>query len=146
MCPFEVREAKDGDLVVPGLVLIAPGAKQMKLRPTAKEGARYEIQITDDEPVNRHKPSVDYLFNSVQDHVGANAVGVILTGMGNDGAKGLLKMKQRRARTIAQDEASSVVFGMPKEAISLGAADEVLSLNDIPAQLIRWLKTERSAA
>jgi two-component system chemotaxis response regulator CheB len=122
----EVREARDGESVVPGVVLIAPGDKHLLLR---RDGARYVASVKDGPRVNRHRPSVDVLFRSVAQAAGRNAVGVILTGMGGDGAKGLLEMKEAGARTFAQDEASCVVFGMPKVAIDLGAAERVLPLD-----------------
>lgn len=125
LCTVRVKEAVDGDRVLPGHVLIAPGNYHMALR---RNGAQYFVNVYTGPPVNRHRPSVDVLFESAAECAGRNAVGVIMTGMGADGAKGLLKMKQAGARTIAQDEASCVVFGMPKEAIALGAADYVLSL------------------
>ena len=100
-----------------------------------RSGAKYFIRIRDGELVNRHKPSVEVLFNSVAKHAGQNALGIILTGMGRDGADGLLNMKKSGAKTVAQDEASSVVFGMPKEAINIGAADQVLSLKDMPQKI-----------
>ncbi len=136
---IDVREARDGDSVVPGRVLVAPGSKHLLL---ARSGARYVASVKDGPRVNRHRPSVDVLFRSVARAAGKNAIGVILTGMGNDGAKGLLEMKRGGAATIAQDEASSVVFGMPKVAIDLGAADEVSSLTDLPNRLIRLFKAE----
>ncbi len=133
ICEMEVREAVDGDSVIPGLALIAPGNHHMLL---VRSGAKYQVQIKDGPRVNRHKPSVDVLFKSVARYAGANALGVILTGMGGDGAAGLLEMHQNGAMTIAQDEASSVVFGMPKEAIKLGAAEAVLSLDRIAGGII----------
>ncbi len=131
---LDVREAKDGDSVVPGRVLIAPGGKHLLL---SRSGARYHAAVKDGPRVNHHKPSVDVLFKSVARAAGPNSVGVILTGMGNDGAKGLLQMKEAGAYTIAQDEKSCVVFGMPKVAIELGAAEEVLPLKEIPGRVIR---------
>lgn len=128
LCQLEVREARDGDRVRPGLALIAPGGRHMLLK---RSGAQYLVEVRDGPPVNRHKPSVDVLFRSVARHAGANAVGVIMTGMGDDGASGLLEMSRAGAHTIAQDEASCVVFGMPKEAIRLGAAASVLPLDRI---------------
>jgi two-component system chemotaxis response regulator CheB len=121
----EVREAADGDSVVPGVVLVAPGDRHLLLR---RDGARYCVAVRDGPRVNRHRPSVDVMFRSVAQAAGRNAVGVLLTGMGGDGAKGLLEMREAGARTFAQDEASCVVFGMPKVAIELGAAGEVLPL------------------
>jgi two-component system chemotaxis response regulator CheB len=134
LCAIEVREAADGDVVVPGLALIAPGAHHMVLE---RSGARYQVRIKDGPPVHHQRPSVDVLFHSVARHAGRNAVGALLTGMGSDGAKGLLAMHQAGAHTIAQDEESCVVFGMPREAIDLGAADEVLHLDRIPHAIVR---------
>lgn len=131
---LDVREARDGESVVAGRVLIAPGGKHLLL---GRDGARYHAVVKDGPRVNHHKPSVDVLFKSVARHAGPNSVGVILTGMGNDGAKGLLAMKEAGARTLAQDEKSCVVFGMPKVAVELGAADEVVSLRKIPERLIQ---------
>ncbi len=125
-----MKEAQDGDRVRRGRVLIAPGAHHMQLR---RSGAQYWVAVADGPPVNRHKPSVDVLFRSVAKVAGSNAIGVIMTGMGDDGARGLLEMRQTGAVTAAQDEASCVVFGMPKEAISLGAAAHILPLADIGA-------------
>ncbi len=127
-----VKEAQDGDSVLPGHALVAPGGYHMEL---VRSGARYSVRINQNPPVNRHRPSVDVLFSSVAKYAGANAVGVILTGMGNDGAKELLTMKQAGAFTIAQDETSCVVFGMPKEAIKLGGADTILPLTDIASAI-----------
>jgi two-component system chemotaxis response regulator CheB len=134
LCEMEVKEARDGDRVMPGRVLIAPGGRHMQL---VRSGAQYQVTVRDGPLVNRHKPSVDVLFKSVAQHAGRNAAAVILTGMGDDGARGLLDMRQAGARTAAQDEASCVVFGMPREAIRLGAADEVLALGQVSAWLGR---------
>jgi two-component system, chemotaxis family, protein-glutamate methylesterase/glutaminase len=131
-CPVQVKEAVEGDPVLRGHCLIAPGNKHIELR---RSGARYFVTLTDAPPFNRHRPSVDILFNSVARYAGSNAIGVILTGMGADGAQGLLEMKNAGATTIAQDEATSVVFGMPKEAIKLGAADHVLPLHRIAGKV-----------
>ena len=133
LCRISVKEAEDGDSVLPGHALVAPGSYHMSL---VRNGARYSVRITQDPPVNRHRPSVDVLFDSVAQYAGANAVGVILTGMGGDGAKGMLAMKQAGAYTIAQDEASCVVFGMPKEAIKLGGVDKILPLGDIAGAVL----------
>ena len=133
-CSIEVREAKNGDSVVPGVALLAPGNSHMLLQ---RSGARYSVVVKDGPFVNFQKPSVDVLFHSVAKSAGSNALGVILTGMGKDGARGLLEMRNSGAATIAQDEASCVVFGMPKEAINLGAVQEVFSLHDIPKALFR---------
>jgi two-component system chemotaxis response regulator CheB len=128
LCAVNVKEAEDGDSVVNGRVLIAPGNYHMLLR---RSGARYYVQVKSGPMVHHQRPSVDVLFKSVADYAGSNAVGVILTGMGADGADGLLKMREAGARTIAQDEQSCVVFGMPKEAIKAGAAEKVLPLQHI---------------
>lgn len=133
-CPITVKEAADGDTVLRGVALIAPGHSHMRLK---RSGTRYYVEISDGPLVNRHKPSVDVLFESVARHAGKNAVGVIMTGMGGDGAKGLKEMHQNGAYTIAQDEASCVVFGMPKEAIKLEAVDAVLSLDTISSHVIK---------
>lgn len=142
LCAFEVKEAEDGDELKPSLALVAPGGKQMKIERTPKG---YCVRITDDPPVNRHKPSVDYLFHSVAEHIGKRAVGVILTGMGNDGAAGLRSMRDQGARTLGQDEASSVVYGMPRIAFETGAVESVASLHEIPKLILSHL-TGRSAA
>ena len=133
LCAIEVREAKNNDRVLPGQALIAPGGRHMQLK---RNGAQYHVDVSDGPLVNRHKPSVDVLFRSVARFAGKNALGVIMTGMGDDGARGLKEMHDAGAATIAQDEASCVVFGMPKEAIKLGAADRVLDLDQIPPALI----------
>ncbi len=143
LCPFEVSEAVHGAEVLPGNVYIAPGGRQMQIR--KRNDGRIFISIDDSPPVNRHKPSVDYLFDSVVAACGGNCIGVILTGMGGDGAKGLLKLKTAGARTIAQDEASCAVFGMPREAIRLGAAGEILPLGEIASKLIQWLSQRKAA-
>ena len=127
-CQLDIKEAEPGDMVIPGRVLIAPGNHHMTLR---RSGARYMVSTNDDPPVNQFRPSVDVLMNSCAKYIGSNAVGVILTGMGNDGAQGLLAMKQAGAVTFAQDEQSCVVYGMPKEAVRVGAVDTVLPLNKI---------------
>jgi two-component system chemotaxis response regulator CheB len=138
LCQIRVREAQDGDRILPGHALIAPGNYHMQV---TRSGANYDVRVFTGEPVNRHRPSVDVLFHSCARYLGANAVGVIMTGMGGDGARGLLVMHQAGARTVAQDEASCVVFGMPKEAIALGAADEVVPLDKIPAAVMRLSAT-----
>jgi two-component system chemotaxis response regulator CheB len=136
LCRISVKEAEDGDSVLPGHALVAPGNYHMAL---VRSGARYSVRINQDDPVNRHRPSVDVMFESVAQYAGGNAVGVILTGMGGDGAKGLLAMKQAGASTIAQDEASCVVFGMPKEAIKLGGVDKVVPLTDIAGTVLEYV-------
>jgi two-component system chemotaxis response regulator CheB len=133
ICRVEVKEASDGDTVAPGRALVAPGNFHMLLRKSA-EG--YRVQVKDGPQVCYQRPSVDVMFSSVAEAAGANAVGVILTGMGSDGAQGLLRMKNAGARTIAQDEASCVVFGMPREAIRMGAADRVVSLSRIASAIV----------
>lgn len=131
---LEVLEARDGDRVINGRVLIAPGGKHMRLR---RSGAQYLAEVMDGPLINRHRPSVDVLFRSVAQHAGRNAIGLIMTGMGDDGARGLRDMHDAGAVTAAQDEASCVVFGMPKEAIKLGAADAVLNLADIGSWIMQ---------
>lgn len=133
VCRIQVKEASDGDRVVPGLALVAPGNLHMTLR---KRGGEYSVSVHDGPRVCYQRPSVDVLFESVAEAAGRDAVGAILTGMGADGAQGLLKMKRAGARTIAQDEASCVVFGMPREAIRLGAADRIVPLDRVAAELI----------
>jgi two-component system chemotaxis response regulator CheB len=136
LCHVRVKEAEDGDRILPGHALLAPGNYHMEV---VRSGAEYHVRVFQGDPVNRHRPSVDVLFRSCAQRLGANVVGVILTGMGADGARGLLEMREAGARTIAQDEASSVVFGMPKEAIAMGGAEEVSSLTAIPARILRML-------
>jgi two-component system chemotaxis response regulator CheB len=133
LCEVEVKEAVDGDPVLRGHVLIAPGDKHMLLE---RQGARYYVSVKTGPLVSRHRPSVDVLFRSAARSAGANAVGVIMTGMGDDGARGLEEMKNSGAFTIAQDEASSIVFGMPKEAIARGAAQKIVSLDDIAREML----------
>jgi len=132
-CAVNVMEASDGDRVIPGRVLIAPGGFHMLLQ---RSGANYYVTVKDGPPVCRQKPSVEVMFNSVAKYAGANAVGTILTGMGNDGASGLLSMRQNGAHTIAQNEASCVVFGMPKEAIEIDAAEKIVSLSDVAKTML----------
>jgi two-component system chemotaxis response regulator CheB len=134
-CQIQVREAQHGDRVRPGLALIAPGGKHMLLK---RIGSQYSVEIRDGPHVSRHIPSVDVLFRSVACYAAPNALGIIMTGMGDDGAVGLKEMHDAGARTIAQDEASCVVFGMPKEAIKLGAADEIMPLNQIPDAIMAY--------
>ncbi len=137
ICNITVKEAANGDSVLRGQALIAPGNHHMLLK---RSGARYYVEIKDGPLVNRHRPSVDVLFRSSARYAGKNAIGIIMTGMGNDGAQGLLEMKQAGAATIAQDESSCVVFGMPHEAIKLGAADKVLSLESIAPAMLKLHK------
>src|SRR3989339_1159983 len=136
LCQLTVREARDNDSVVPGLALIAPGNFHMLMR---RSGARYYVEVKTGPMVHHQRPAVDILFKSTAKYAGANAIGVILTGMGADGAEGLLDMKRAGASTIAQDENSCVVFGMPKEAIKMGAADRVLPLEQIAAEMMRMV-------
>jgi two-component system chemotaxis response regulator CheB len=137
LCQIEVLEAKNGDRVIPGRALIAPGGRHMMLK---RSGAQYVVDVADGPLVNRHKPSVDVLFRSVAKFAGGNALGIIMTGMGDDGARGMKEMHDAGAKTIAQDEASCVVFGMPKEAIKLGAADQIIPLDQIPAAIVNYGK------
>jgi two-component system chemotaxis response regulator CheB len=127
-CAIRVKEAEDGDRILPGQALLAPGGFHMAVK---RSGAQAGVRVFDSEPVNLHKPSVDVLFDSCADQMGANATGVILTGMGADGARGLKRMRDAGAKTFAQNEATCVVFGMPKEAIAMGGAEVVLPLDDI---------------
>jgi len=136
VCSIRVQEAKDGDRILPGLALLAPGGHQMAV---FRKGMEYAVRVYRGERVNRHLPSVDVLFSSCARELGRNVVGVMLTGMGADGSRGMLEMKNANAFNIAQDEASCVVFGMPREAIALNAVDEVLPLNKIPDALINRL-------
>jgi two-component system, chemotaxis family, protein-glutamate methylesterase/glutaminase len=134
LCQVDIKEACDGDTVLRGHVLIAPGDKHMLLQ---RSGARYYVAVKDGPLVSRHRPSVDVLFRSAAHAAGSNALGIIMTGMGDDGARGLKEMHDAGAHTVAQDEATSVVFGMPKEAIALGAADKILPLPLISTEIIR---------
>ena len=133
---ISVKEAKDNDSVTPGTALLAPGNFHMILR---RSGARYYVEVKTGPMVHHQRPAVDVLFKSTAKYAGANAIGVILTGMGADGAEGLLEMKNAGASTIAQDEKSCVVFGMPKEAIKLGAADKVVSIEQIASEIIKMV-------
>lgn len=133
ICELEVLEASSGDRIIPGRALIAPGGKHLQVK---RSGGQYIVIVSEGPAVNRHCPSVDVLFKSIAKNVKHNATGVILTGMGNDGAQGLLAMKNAGSKTFAQNEASSVVFGMPKEAIKLGAAENIIDLADIALSLI----------
>lgn len=138
ICKIEVREAADGDSVLPGVALIAPGNYHMVLK---RSGSRYYVEVKSGPLVCHQRPSVDVLFHSVARYAGTNAVGVILTGMGRDGAKGLLEMRRAGAHTIAQDEASCIVFGMPKEAIRQGGVEHVVSLDEIPRTVLNILNS-----
>ncbi|HMA93255.1 MAG TPA: chemotaxis response regulator protein-glutamate methylesterase [Polyangiaceae bacterium] len=143
VCANEVREATDGEPVMSGVALVAPGGHHMTLK---RDGARYFVSVRQGPPVNRHCPSVDVLFHSVARCAGRNAVGAILTGMGSDGAKGLVAMRQSGAHTIAQDEKTSVVFGMPKVAIDLGGAEEIVALPEIPTRLLEFAQQRTGIA
>jgi two-component system chemotaxis response regulator CheB len=134
LCQITVKEAASNDRVMPGRALIAPGGKHMLMH---RSGAQYFVEVVDGPLVNRHRPSVDVLFRSVAKSAGGNALGIIMTGMGDDGAAGLLEMKNAGARTVAQDEESCVVFGMPKEAIKRGGVDKILPLGGIAQDLLR---------
>jgi two-component system chemotaxis response regulator CheB len=134
LCRISVKEAENNDSVIPGRALIAPGNSHVLLK---RSGARYFVEVKDGPLVCRHRPSVDVLFRSAARYAGKNAVGVIMTGMGDDGARGMLELKAAGARTISQDEATSVVFGMPCEAIKLGGVDQVLPLHDISAAVMK---------
>lgn len=133
LCKFEVKEAEDGELASPGKVLIAPGNRHMLLK---RSGTKFYVEIKDGPLVYHQRPSVEVLFNSVAQTAGCNSMGIILTGMGKDGAKALLEMKNTGAFTIAQDEATCIVYGMPKEAVDLGAAVKIAPLFDIPQLII----------
>lgn len=139
-CAIRVTEAKDGDVIMPGLAFIAPGDRHLMV---VRDGARWRCKLSDEVPVNRHKPSVDVLFRSVANSAGQNAFGVILTGMGKDGAQGLKDMLDAGAYTLAQDEASSVVWGMPGSAVELGAAKEVLPLEKISTKMMQFFASNR---
>jgi two-component system chemotaxis response regulator CheB len=136
-CRIEVKEAQQNDRLVSGRALIAPGNRHLVVR---RSGALYFVDVVDGPPVSLHRPSVNVLFRSAAQAAGPNAVGVILTGMGDDGAEGLAEMKKAGARTIAQDEATCVVFGMPKEAIAAGGVDEILPLPRIAPQILKWAR------
>ncbi len=135
LCAMRVREARDGDRLERGSVLIAPGGRHMQL---VKHGGQYHVKVMDGPPVNRHKPSVDVLFRSAADCAGADALAIMLTGMGDDGARGMKLLHDRGARTLAQNEETCVVFGMPKEAIAIGAVDEILPLEAIPRAILQF--------
>jgi len=136
LCAMRVKEARDGDRILPGQVLIAPGGRHLRL---VRSGAQYRAEVFDGPLVSRHRPSVDVLFRSTARWAGANATGFLLTGMGDDGARGLKEMREAGALTLVQDEASCVVFGMPKEALAIDAADRIIALDSIPAEIMRAL-------
>ena len=143
ICQMEVREAQDNDHVMPGVALLAPGNRHMVLQ---QSGAHYRARIKNGPAVNHQRPSVDVLFQSVARSAASNAIGVLLTGMGADGAKGLLAMHEKGAYTLAQDEQTCVVFGMPKEAISLGAVDDVVPIQHIPRAIINFLQMQEKGS
>ncbi|MDO8931524.1 MAG: chemotaxis response regulator protein-glutamate methylesterase [Rhodocyclaceae bacterium] len=135
LCKLEVREAQNGDRVMPGRALIAPGGRHMMIK---RFGAQYYVEVADGPLVNRHKPSVDVLFRSVAQVAGKNALGVIMTGMGDDGARGMKEMHDAGAQTVAEDESTCVVFGMPKEAIKMGGVDKIVPLDRIPQEIVAY--------
>lgn len=135
LCRIKVKEAENGDSVLRGQALLAPGNKHTMLK---RSGARYYVEVREGPLVSRHRPSVDVLFRSTARYAGKNAIGVIMTGMGDDGAKGMLEMREAGAHTIAQDEQSCVVYGMPKEAVKLGAVEKILPLAGIAAEILRF--------
>jgi len=139
LCKISVKEAEHNERILPGYAYIAPGHSHLLLR---RSGAHYIAELNQGPLVNRHRPSVDVLFRSVANIAGANALGIILTGMGKDGVQGMLEMKQAGSHTIAQDEASCVVFGMPKEAIAAGAVREVLPLQNIARRTLEYLSAQ----
>jgi two-component system chemotaxis response regulator CheB len=139
ICQMEVREAQDNDPVGPGLALVAPGNRHMLLQ---QSGTRYLVRIKNGPAVNYHRPSVDVLFQSVARSAGSGVIGVLLTGMGADGAKGLLAMHEKGAYTLAQDEQTCVIFGMPREAVKLGAVDDVMPIQRIPRAIVSFLQTQ----
>jgi two-component system chemotaxis response regulator CheB len=141
LCEMQVKEAEDGDTVAQGCVYIAPGGRHMLLQRT---GQRYHIAIKDGPPVSRHRPSADVLFRSAAQYAGRNALGIIMTGMGDDGARGLLEMRKFGASTRAQNEESCVVFGMPKEAIACGAVEKVVPLSQIAKEIMLWQDARQS--
>ncbi|NNM81203.1 MAG: chemotaxis response regulator protein-glutamate methylesterase [Burkholderiales bacterium] len=138
LCRISVKEAEQGDRILPGHAYIAPGNAHLLVK---RSGANYHCELSDGPPVNRHRPSVDVLFRSAANCAGKNAIGVILTGMGKDGAQGMLEMKQAGAYNFAQDEASCVVFGMPREAILAGGVDKVVPLSEMSAQVMNYLSS-----
>jgi two-component system, chemotaxis family, protein-glutamate methylesterase/glutaminase len=143
LCKISVKEAVDGERILPGHAYIAPGDQHLLL---ARSGANYVTRLSDSEPVNRHKPSVDVLFDSAAVHAGKNAIGIILTGMGKDGAVGMLRMKEAGAHNFAQNEESCVVYGMPREAVAHGGVHEVAHLKDLPRMVLHHLATNSDRA
>jgi two-component system chemotaxis response regulator CheB len=142
LCQIEVSEGADGDLVVPGRAIIAPGNRHLSV---VRRNGHYQVDLSDGPLVSRHRPSVDILFHSIASTAGANSMGIILTGMGKDGASGMLAMKKAGSHTVAQDESSCVVFGMPKEAIAAGGVDSIASLESIAEMIMDWARCGRSA-
>jgi two-component system, chemotaxis family, protein-glutamate methylesterase/glutaminase len=142
LCRIRVKEAEQGERVLPGHAYIAPGHSHLTVK---RSGANYVTELSKAPPVNRHRPSVDVLFRSAANAAGRNALGVILTGMGKDGAAGMLEMKQAGAHTFAQDEATCVVFGMPREAIALGGVDEVVPVHEMAVRVMARLGRTRNA-
>jgi two-component system chemotaxis response regulator CheB len=140
VCAMTVREARDNDPVTPGVALVAPGGYHMLLQ---RSGTNYSVRLKDGPPVHHQRPAVDVLFQSVAQNAGENAIGVLLTGMGADGARGLLAMREQGARTIAEDERTCVVYGMPREAVRLGAAEDVVMLPDIAGHISAILRERR---
>lgn len=139
ICQVQVKEASDGDRILPGHVLLAPGSFHMEV---TRSGASFGVRVFRGEPVNRHRPSVDVLFNSCATVLGRNAIGVIMTGMGDDGARGMLAMRQAGARTIAQNEATCVVYGMPREAVEHGGVEQILPLEEIAESVLGLARHE----
>jgi len=139
ICSIAVKEAEHGERVLPGHAYLAPGNRHLLLK---RSGANYMIELSDGPPVSRHRPSVDVLFRSAANCAGKNAIGIIMTGMGDDGAAGMLEMHQAGAHTVAQDEESCVVFGMPREAIARGGVDEIAPLREISRRLFSWLSSQ----
>jgi two-component system, chemotaxis family, protein-glutamate methylesterase/glutaminase len=144
LCQIRVQEAVNNQPVRPGHAYIAPGGQHLRVSPSSEQG-HFTLRLSADAPVNLHRPSVDVLFESVANAVGCRAVGVLLTGMGRDGAAGLLRMKQAGAYTLAQDEATSVVFGMPREAIALRAVDEVAPIHSMADRVLEAVRARRTA-
>jgi two-component system chemotaxis response regulator CheB len=132
VCASEVIEGSDGDRVLPGRIIIAPGGRHMSI---VRDGAQYRVKVADGPPVNRHKPSVDVLFRSVAQFAGPNSMGVIMTGMGDDGARGLKEMRDAGAQTVGQDEATCVIYGMPAEAVRMGGVATEMPLQSIPGAI-----------